>query len=120
MKYKINDIVLVKVTGIEPYGVFVLLADNNTKGLLHISEISNEYVMDISDYVSEGSHIKVKIIDILDDGRVRVSLKALNPFSVRKRRLLQKNPNEDFKIGFSSLKKQLDLWIKRLEEEDEY
>lgn len=119
MKYKLNDIVEVLVTGIEPYGVFVLLDDNYTKGLLHISEISNEYVVDIRDYVNDDTKIKVKIIDILANNRVRVSLKALNPTSVRRRRVLQRNPSEGFVIGFSSLEEHLKEWIKRLEEEYE-
>lgn len=117
MKYKINDIVSVKVTGIEPYGVFVLL-DNNIKGLLHISEISHDYVADISDIVKVNSIIKVKIIDILEDNRVRVSLKALQK-KPRRRRFLKTNPNDNFSIGFDSLEKQLNIWIEKLEEEYE-
>ena len=49
-KYKPGDIVTAKVTGISEYGIFVLLEDNTT-GLIHISEISSSFVRNISDYV---------------------------------------------------------------------
>ena len=38
MEWNVGDIVEGKITGIQPYGAFVLL-DNNTSGLIHISEI---------------------------------------------------------------------------------
>lgn len=76
MQYKINEIVEVVVTGIQPYGVFIKL-DDKTNGLLHISEISSGFVADINEWVNVNSLIKVKIIDIIDNTKVRVSLKAL-------------------------------------------
>ena len=46
-------------------------------GLLHISEIANERIKDIKDYVSEGQQLRVKVISTDEKGRVRLSLKAL-------------------------------------------
>jgi polyribonucleotide nucleotidyltransferase len=46
-------------------------------GLLHISEIVNERVKDINDYLKEGQRVKVKVILVEDKGRVRLSAKAL-------------------------------------------
>lgn len=117
MNYKINDIVEVMVTGIVPYGVFVRL-DDKVNGLLHISEISSGFVADISDYVNVNSIIEVKIIDIIDPFKVRVSLKALENTSGRKRRRIPLRQLPQFEIGFLSLKKNLDKWIEKLEEED--
>lgn len=114
MKYKINDILDVTVTGIEPYGAFVRLEDG-TKGLLHISEISYDYVVDINDYVKNNTLIKVKLIDIIDNEKVRVSLKALSEKGSRRKRYPYNKAN-DFKVGFTSLEKQLPEWIRKLEE----
>ena len=61
-KYKVNSIVKATVTGIESYGVFVTL-DEYYSGLIHISEISHNYVKDINDYVKIGETIKAKVID---------------------------------------------------------
>lgn len=118
MKYKINDIVDVIVTGIQPYGVFIKL-DETTDGLLHISEISSGFVSDINDYVNLNSIIKVKIIDILEDNKVRVSLKALEASSGRRRRRIPIRNLPEFEIGFNTLEKHLKVWISELEEEYE-
>lgn len=118
LKYKINDIVDVIVTGIQPYGVFIKL-DDNFDGLLHISEISSGFVSDINDYVNLNSIISVKIIDILDDNKVRVSLKALEKTSGRRRRRIPIRNLPEFEIGFDSLEKHLKVWISELEEEYE-
>lgn len=116
MRYKINDIVNVTVTGIEPYGAFVKFNDDS-KGLLHISEISHDYVTDIEEYVKKDDEITVKIIDILEDGKIRVSLKALEKKRIRKSRNISQSKELNFTIGFSKLKEQLDIWLMELEEE---
>jgi polyribonucleotide nucleotidyltransferase len=46
-------------------------------GLLHISEIANERIKDINDYLKEGQVVKVKVIQTDEKGRVRLSAKAL-------------------------------------------
>ncbi len=47
-------------------------------GLLHISQISNERVNAVSDYLKEGQIVKVKVLEADDKGRVRLSMKAVN------------------------------------------
>ena len=47
-------------------------------GLLHISQIANERVNAVSDYLKEGQIVKVKVIETDDKGRVRLSMKAVN------------------------------------------
>ena len=46
-------------------------------GLLHISQIANERVNQVSDYLKEGQQVRVKVIDADEQGRVRLSMKAL-------------------------------------------
>ncbi|NWG31668.1 MAG: polyribonucleotide nucleotidyltransferase [Rhodocyclaceae bacterium] len=48
-------------------------------GLLHISQIANERVNAVSDYLKEGQTVRVKVIEMDDKGRVRLSMKALQP-----------------------------------------
>ena len=45
-------------------------------GLLHVSQIANERVNQVSDYVSEGQVVRVKVIEADDKGRLRLSMKA--------------------------------------------
>lgn len=46
-------------------------------GLLHISQIANERVSQVSDYLKEGQQVRVKVIEADEKGRVRLSMKAL-------------------------------------------
>ncbi len=73
---KIGDIVEVKVVDIKPFGAIVSLPDGNT-ALLHISEISNEYIKDIHKVLEVGELLKAKVIEIEPNGKIKVSLKQL-------------------------------------------
>ena len=48
-------------------------------GLLHISQISHERVNAVSDHLKEGQSVKVKVLEADDKGRVRLSMKAVEP-----------------------------------------
>ena len=106
-KYKKDQIVSGCVTGIEKYGVFVSL-DEYYSGLIHISEISDNFVRNIEDYVKEGETIKAKVLDVDDDEcHVKLSIKNLD-YSVNRKR---KNKIKETKSGFSTLEKKLNPWI---------
>ena len=63
-----------KVTGIAPFGAFVELEGGKT-GLVHISEVSNEYVDDISKHLTAGQSVKVKVISVDEQGKISLSIK---------------------------------------------
>ena len=75
-------------------GTVIKLLDNNVgaivsvipgkDGLVHVSQIANERVKNVSDYLKEGQVVKVKVLEIDDRGRIRLSIKAL----------LEENPPE--------------------------
>jgi len=48
-------------------------------GLLHISQISVERINSVSDFLKEGQIVKVKVLELDDKGRMRLSMKALIP-----------------------------------------
>ena len=52
----------------------MLLPDGKT-GMVHISEVSNEYVQELSDVLSEGQTVKVKVMNVSDDGKIALSIK---------------------------------------------
>lgn len=66
-----------KVTRLVDFGAFVSLVPFNKEGLLHISQIANQRVERVSDFLHEGEMIRVKVIEIDRQGRIRLSLKAL-------------------------------------------
>lgn len=74
-----GEIVTGRVKKIMSYGAFVELAPG-VDGLVHISEISQEYVNDVSDYLSVGDVIDVKILSIdRVRNRISLSIKAIQP-----------------------------------------
>ena len=67
----VGNIVEGTITSVMAFGAFVDLGSNES-GLVHISELSNEYVKDINTFVKKGDRVKVKIIRI--DEKVKISL----------------------------------------------
>jgi len=65
-----------KVKRIVDFGAFVEILPN-TEGLLHISEIANYRVRAVSDELSEGEEVMVKVLSVEHNGRIRLSRKAL-------------------------------------------
>lgn len=107
-KYKVNSIVKATVTGIESYGAFVTL-DEYYSGLIHISEISHNFVKDINDYVKVGETIKAKVIDVEDDFcHLKLSIKNIN-YKINPRK---KEKIKEVGTGFGILENNLDNWIK--------
>ncbi len=64
-----------RVRGIKDFGAFVEILPG-TDGLLHISELADEYVSKVTDFVRMGDEVTVKCIDIDDQGKIRLSRKA--------------------------------------------
>lgn len=65
-----------KVVRIMDFGAFVEILPG-TQGLLHISEIANERVREVTDFLKEGESVDVKVLDIDRAGRIKLSRKAL-------------------------------------------
>ena len=72
--YRAGQHIKVRVTGIQPYGAFVETPDH-TEGLIHISEIMDDYVHNLKKFLSEGQVVKAKILSIDDEGKLNLSLK---------------------------------------------
>ena len=113
--YKTGEKLTGKVTGIQPYGAFVAL-DENTQGLVHISEITYGFVKDINDYISVGEEVVVKVLEVDEEaGKISLSIRALQEAPEKRndnpRRSLQARVNERDAEGFNSLKEKLQDWI---------
>ncbi len=83
MSIQVGDIVEGTVTGITNFGAFIELPEGDT-GLVHISEVANNYVKDISNYLKRDEEVKVKVINIDDDGKIGLSIKQLKDPADRK------------------------------------
>ena len=65
-----------KVVKIMDFGAFVRVV-GNTDGLVHISQIANHRVEKVSDELSEGQEVRVKVLEVDRNGKIRLSMKAL-------------------------------------------
>ncbi|ADU92571.1 S1 domain-containing RNA-binding protein [Geobacillus sp. Y412MC52] len=63
-----------KVTGITKFGAFVELPEGVT-GLVHISEVADNYVKDINDHLKVGDMVYVKVINVGQDGKIGLSIR---------------------------------------------
>jgi polyribonucleotide nucleotidyltransferase len=72
---KVGKIYDGKVVSIKEFGAFVEIAPE-TDGLCHVSELSDQYVDRVEDYVNLGDAVKVKVLLIDDQGRIKLSRKA--------------------------------------------
>jgi S1 RNA binding domain protein len=79
MALEVGQIVEGKVTGITNFGAFIELPNGQT-GLVHISEVADEYVKDVNQFLKQNDLVKVKVLN-LDKGRMeRVPKQNLQNF----------------------------------------
>ena len=76
MQIEVGAILEGKVTSITKFGAFVELPENKT-GMVHISEVSTGFVKEITYYLQENQIVKVKVIEIDQNGRINLSIKRL-------------------------------------------
>ena len=81
-----DSVVEGKVTGILKFGAFVDLGEGKS-GMVHISEVSNDYVEDIKDVLKVGQTVKVRVISVADDGKIALSIRKAD----------KNNSDRDFK-----------------------
>jgi len=111
MTYTVGGIIEGTITGIQPYGAFVYI-DENTTGLIHISELSDGFVKEIEGIVKVGDKLKLKILDIdPKTHQMRLSLKALKVTSRKTRPRSRSVLKLKERIGFASVKAKMNEWI---------
>ena len=104
-KYKKDEIIECSVTGFENYGIFVGV-DNDFSGLIHISEISDDFVRNINDYITVGEKILAKVIDVDENNlKIKLSIKNVNYKINRDDNKIIESPK-----GFEPLEKNLKTW----------
>ncbi len=76
MELEVGAIYTGKVTGITKFGAFIELMPG-TVGMVHISEIANSYVEKVSDFLTIGQEVKVKLISIGEGNKLGLSIKKI-------------------------------------------
>ena len=76
MSIEVGSVLDGVVSGITNFGAFIELPEGKT-GLVHISEVADEYVKDVHDFLAEKDKVKVKVVAIDEKGKIGLSIKQL-------------------------------------------
>lgn len=110
MEIQVNDIIIGKVDSVKPYALFMVFEDGS-KGLLHISELSDDYIRDIEKFGTIGDEIKVKVLSIDPSNNfLRVSYKKV-PEAERFSSHVDKINLTKIEGDFAPLEEKLPTWI---------
>ncbi|MFH2137621.1 MAG: S1 RNA-binding domain-containing protein [Candidatus Omnitrophota bacterium] len=102
--FKIGDLVEAEVTKIHNFGAIVKLP-NNKRGLIHISQISDDFVKNISEHLKIGDKVSARIKKITGDGKIDLTLKKKKKVAVPVAR------EKEFKI--CAFEEKLDAFLKK-------
>lgn len=118
VQYEAGQTVEGKVTGIQSYGAFVAL-DDDTQGLVHISEVTHGFVKDINEHLSVDDTVKVKVIQVDEDkNKISLSIRATEEAPKKEqnrpaKRKPQAKSQEQDTAGFNTMKEKLEEWVKQ-------
>lgn len=98
----VGDVLTGTVEHIAPYGAFIRL-EGGQKAMIHISELSYNFVKKVEDVLTPSQEITAKVIKIDEKGRIDLSIKALQ---VKEQRPVRRE--EDFEKKLTSFMKQSD------------
>ena len=68
MQLEVGKIYDGKVTGVTKFGAFVEV-EKGVTGMVHISEVASTFVKEISDFITQGQEVKVKVLKV-EDGKI--------------------------------------------------
>lgn len=91
MSIEIGSEIEGKVTGIANFGAFIELAEGNV-GLVHISQIADTYVTDVSKHIKVGDMVKVKVLGKAKEGKYDLSIKQVGKPSWQQKK---RRPRDD-------------------------
>ncbi|CAL8900393.1 S1 domain-containing post-transcriptional regulator GSP13 [Bacillus sp. FSL W8-0645] len=123
-KFEVGSVYTGKVTGLQAYGAFVAL-DEETQGLVHISEVTHGFVKDINEHLSIGDEVQVKVLSVDEKaGKISLSIRATQEAPERKESKPKKQRPQQVKEeaatpqGFNTLKDKLEEWIEQSNRKD--
>ena len=105
-----GDIIKVKVTAVKPYGAFIETRDGQV-GLIHISEITNCFIFDISSYIKQDEILEVKVLSIKDN-KINATLNFKQKKSSNKKEINSLD-TLNFVYGFDTIKRNMKFWQKK-------
>ncbi|MCX8129864.1 MAG: S1 domain-containing RNA-binding protein [Clostridia bacterium] len=116
MLVEVGKVVEGKVSGITNFGAFIQLPGGKT-GLVHISEVAEEYVKDISTHLKENQSVKVKVISVDNNGKISLSIKkAVDKPKIKSSRPMEIDWNRNSSSDNLSFEERLSKFMKDSDE----
>lgn len=109
MPVSVGEIVEGTVTGITNFGAFIQLPEGKS-GLVHISEISHDYVEKVADYLKKDQKVKVKVLSVSKEGKISLSIRQAKPKTNKPAEVEWNKPDE--KQKFMSFEDKLNIFLK--------
>ena len=103
---KKGDVFKGEVFKVASFGAFVKL-ENGKKGLIHISQVSDDYVKKIEDHLRIGDKVSARVIKVTPEGKIDLTLKA---------EIKEKNYQKDKEFKNTAFSEKLDKFLENLEE----
>lgn len=94
MQSLVGEIYEGKVTGLTSFGAFVRMSNGET-GMVHISEVASTYVKDITEHLTEGQEVKVKVLQINENNKISLSIKQAMPPAPKPQENQGRRPQSD-------------------------
>lgn len=94
---EVGAVIEATVQRITPYGAFLQLEDGKV-GLVHISEIDRNYVRNVEDHLHLNDRVQAKVVAIKEDGKIDLSIKALQDPAPRVERQRGRDPEFEQKL----------------------
>ena len=103
-----GNVIEVEVTNIADFGVFVRCS-NGEEGLIHISEVANEFVTNINKYVKLGEKVSVKVLGRNKKGKLEFSIKKVQDAKPKKALFIRSSSeNKEFEDVLTKFLKKSD------------
>lgn len=118
MPVLVGSVVEGTVSGITNFGAFIQLPEGKT-GLVHISEISHDYVSNVGDYLKKDQAVKVKVLSISDEGKISLSIRQAEPKKTSKKPAEIDWHKTDSKQKFMSFEDKMAKFLKDSSEKQE-
>ena len=105
-----------KVTGITNFGAFIELPEGKV-GLVHISQVADTYVTDVTKHLKVGDVVKVRVLGMAKEGKYDLSIKQVGKPSWQSRASGQRRPKEEGgKVAPGSFEDKITQFLKQSEE----
>lgn len=96
MPVSVGAVVDGTVTGITNFGAFIQLPEGKS-GLVHISEISHDYVEKVTDHLKKDQKVRVKVLSISNEGKISLSIRQAKPKTTKPVEIEWNKPDDKMK-----------------------